>query len=132
VPGPAKQPRHLKLVKGTLQKCRDTGASASLPAFDKLPPPPRWMMKNAHAVREWRRLGPFLIANGLLGEGSISAFGLMCALYGRNVDLFSRGITPTAAHIATYRALCGSLGLLAMNLSQPKDTNPFSKHRRPS
>ncbi len=132
MPGPAKAPRHLKLLKGTYQKCRDTVAGApSLPVFDTLPPPPSWLRRNAHAVREWRRLGPFLVTNKLLGEGTISAFAMMCALYGRNVEMFARGLTPTAAHIAAYRALCGSLGLLAMNLAPPKANNPFAKHVKP-
>jgi phage terminase small subunit len=128
MPGPSKQPRHLKLVKGTLQKCRDTDPTPPLPAFAKLPPPPVWMLKNPHAVREWKRLGPFMIVNGLLGEATLSAFATMCALYGRNVECFRRGITPTAAHIAAHRALCGSLGLLGMNLSTPKPNNPFTEH----
>lgn len=130
MPGPAKTPRHLKLVKGTLQKSRDPGPGPSLPMLDSLPLPPVWMRKNVHAVREWRRLGPYLIANRLLGEGQLSAFATMCALYGRNVDTFSRGLTPTAAHLSAYRALCGSLGVLAMNLAQPKPNNPFAKFGR--
>ena len=128
MPGPSKSPRHLRLVRGTLQKCRDTDAGSSLPVFETLPSPPSWLRRNAHAVREWKRLGPFLIANRLLGEGSLSAFATMCALYGRNVDMFSRGLTPTAAHIAAHRALMGSLGLTAMNLSPPKANNPFAKY----
>jgi hypothetical protein len=129
MPGPAKLPPHLKVIRGTFAEGRDVDAPASaLPVLDKLPSPPIWLRRIPHGLREWKRIGPILIANRLLSEGSLSTFATLCALHGRNIEKFQRGDTPSGAHLSQYRALAASFGLLAMNLSTPTPSNPFAPH----
>jgi hypothetical protein len=128
MPGPAKTPARLKLIKGTFAKSRAGVAAPSFPVLYALPSAPIWLRKNVHAMREWKRLGPILVDNKLLDEGKITSFAQLCALGGYIAARFARGEVPTAAHVAQHRALCGALGLLAMNLSTPTPTNPFARH----
>ncbi len=115
MPGPSKTPRHLRLLKGTLQPSRDTPAGPALPAVDSAPIRPAWL-KNPDAILEFDRLAPLLLANKLLTDGNVGVFTQMCALHGRLVAMWTEGTTPSAAMLSTYRALCNALGLLGMKL----------------
>src|SRR4051812_9749357 len=73
MPGPKRTPRHLRVMRGTLQRCRDdTLHTAGILAFDGTPNPPSWM-QNRDALDEWGRLAPLLLANRLLTPGNINA-----------------------------------------------------------
>src|SRR4051812_6612878 len=102
MPGPAKTPAHLKLIKGTLTKGRAIAAAPMLPALQTLPAAPMWLRKNLAAMREWRRLGPLLIANKLLDEGKLTTFAQLCALSAHIAAKFEGGEVPTAAHISQH------------------------------
>ena len=71
MPGPGKKPRSLKVVAGTDRKDRAPVGGVDLPPVSAVPPAPDWL-PNAHAVKEWDRLAPILVANKLLTEGGIS------------------------------------------------------------
>ena len=105
----SKTPRTLKAIAGTIQPCRDI-PQVELPVIAEIPPAPDWL-PNAHAIREWDRLAPILVANKLLTQAGLSAFGLLCAQHGKMVQLFLAGESPNAAMLASYRNLINDFGL---------------------
>lgn len=127
MPGPGKKPQGLKVVSGTVRNDRQASASVDLPIVEQLPPAPDWL-PNAHAVREWERLGPCLVANKLLTVGGLSAFGVLCGLHGKLVQLWAAGEAPTAAVISQYRAMINDFGLtpVAQGKVRPVVTEPES------
>jgi|SRR5207237_1048171 len=111
---PPRKPRSLKVIAGTTQPCRDGDGKSSevpeLPPITAVPPPPDWM-PNSHAVKEWHRLAPLLVANKLLTEAGLSALGTLCALHGKLVQLWAAGEAPNAAMLGQYRSLVNDFGL---------------------
>ena len=105
-----KKPRALKVVSGTVQPSRDEKPSVDLPPVSQVPAAPDWL-PNAHAVKEWDRLAPILVANKLLTEAGLSALGMLCALHGKLVQLWSAGEAPVASMVAQYRNLINDFGL---------------------
>ena len=99
-----------------------------------VPPPPDWL-PNAHAVNEWRRLAPILVANKLLAEADLSAFAHMCAVHGKMVQLWTAGETPTGHMVSQYNALAAAFGLSPawrgkVKIGADKDAgNKFSKFK---
>lgn len=110
MPGPGKKPGNLKVVSGTERKDRAVEAPVDLPVIASVPSAPDWL-PNAHAVKEWDRLAPILVANRLLTEGGISPLGNLCALHGKIVQLWAAGEAPVASMIAQYRNLINDFGL---------------------
>lgn len=111
MPGPPKKPTILKSISGTRQKCRDVPPPAvDLPALTEVPDAPDWL-PNAHAVKEWNRLAPILTSNGLLTEGGLSAFAMLCAAHGKIVQLYSAGEAPTASMMSTLQSMINDFGL---------------------
>lgn len=104
-----RKPRALKVVAGTVQPSRDK-PEVDLPLVSSVPKPPDWL-PNAHAKKEWNRLAPILVANKLLTEGGLSAFGMLCALHGKLVQLWSAGEAPVASMVSQYRNLINDFGL---------------------
>ena len=102
------KPKALKLISGSRQP--DQEKVTELPTVDALPEAPTWL-PNAHAVNEWNRLGPILVANKLLTSGGLSALGMLCALHGKIVQLYAAGEAPTGHMIAQWRALTNDFGL---------------------
>lgn len=132
MPGP--KPRHLKVLGGTLRRERDGGPeSPPLPAVGALPEAPDWL-PNAHAVREYERLGAVLLAHGLLTEASAGALLMLAAVHGRVVQSLAAGTPLQASLIAQYRGLARDLGLLQM-VRDPQASRPpnrFAQYgRRP-
>jgi len=105
-----RKPRALKVVSGTTQPCRDIVPSVELPTISDIPEPPDWL-PNSHAVKEWERLAPILVANKLLTEAGLSAFGMLCSLHGKLVQLWSAGEAPVASMVSQYRNLINDFGL---------------------
>ena len=110
MPGPGKKPAHLKAIAGTGRKDREAPPSVELPTISEVPAPPDWL-PNAHATKEWNRLAPILVANKLLTEAGLSAFGMLCSLHGKLVQLFAAGESPNASMVASYRNLVNDFGL---------------------
>src|SRR5690606_25689481 len=110
MPGPGKKPRALKVVAGTDRADRAQVEAGELPLTAEIPSAPDWL-PNAHAVKEWERLAPILHAVGLLTNAGLSALGMLCALHGKLVQLWSAGESPTGHMLAQYRALVNDFGL---------------------
>lgn len=109
--GPARKPAEFRVIAGTERECRPPAeAQIELPKLASVPQPPDWL-KNAHALAEWSRLAPMLHRAGLLTEGGVSAFAVLCAVHGTIVDTYSKGESPTANTIAQYRSLVNDFGL---------------------
>ena len=132
--GPATRPTTLKLLSGTVRKDRAPGESVALPAVSAVPAPPDWL-PNAHAVKEWHRLAPIMVANRLVTEADLSSLGHLCAVHGKLVQLWSAGEAPTGHMLAQYNALAGAFGLAPAWRSKVKPVadegkqNPFAKHK---
>lgn len=110
MPGPGKTPAQLKAIQGTERADRAAELGVQLPPLPEAPAAPDWL-PNAHAVKEWDRLAPLLVANKLLTEGGLSALGNLCALHGKLVQLWAAGESPTANMIGQYRGYVNDFGL---------------------
>lgn len=110
MPGPGKKPTSLKVVAGTERKDRAAPDALELPTISEVPEPPDWL-PNSHAIKEWNRLAPILVANKLLTEAGLSAFGMLCSLHGKLVQLWSAGEAPVASMVSQYRNLINDFGL---------------------
>lgn len=138
MPGPGKKPSRLKVVAGTERKDRAPVAPVDLPTIADVPEPPDWL-PNSHAQKEWRRLAPILVANKLLTEAGLSAFGHLCALHGKLVQLWAAGEAPVASMVSQYRNLINDFGLTPVAQGKVKPVgeepakNKFSERgKRPS
>lgn len=135
MPGPSRRPSTLKVISGTTRPDREAQAGVDLPSLSAVPPPPDWM-PNAHAVREWQRLAPILVANKLLAEPDLGALGHLCALHGKIVQLWTAGETPTGHLLAQFNTLAGAFGLSPAWRGKVKpigdkgSENPFAKFKR--
>ena len=135
----ARKPANLKIVAGTDRPDRAPKEPVvELALVDEVPPPPVWLA-NAHASAEWNRLAPLLHANKLLTQAGLTAFGVMCSLFGKIVQLYQAGESPTGHMVAQYRALANDFGLTpaAQGKVRPggkeETENPFKKNgKRPA
>lgn len=103
-----RKPNHLKAISGSAEP--PSPEPVVLPVPPSVPAPPAWL-KNEHAVAEWLRLAPMLHRTGLLTDGGVNAFAVLCAVHGTIVDTYSKGGAPTGHTIAQYRALVNDFGL---------------------
>lgn len=135
MPGPGKKPAGLKVVSGTARKDRAVDSAVDLPVVSSVPDAPDWL-PNAHAVKEWNRLAPVLVANKLLTEGGLSPLGNLCALHGKMVQLWAAGEAPVASMMAQYRNLVNDFGLTPVAQGKVKpvadkpEGNPFARNGR--
>jgi len=118
MPNP-KKPRALKVVSGTVQPSRDENPAVELPPVAEVPEPPDWL-PNAHAVKEWKRLAPILVANKLLTDAGLSPLGNLCALHGKLVQLWAAGEAPVASMVAQYRNLINDFGMTPVSQGKVK------------
>lgn len=110
MPGPGKKPASLKVIAGTDRKDRDVPDALALPILGDVPEPPAWL-RNAHALEEWHRLAPILVANKLLTEGGLTAFAHLCATHGNVVQMCAAGMAPNASTLSQLRNLLNDFGL---------------------
>jgi len=108
--GNPRKPNHLKSVAGTGRPDREVVNVVDLPLVEQIPEAPSWM-PNSHAVMEWDRMVPILMANRLLTEGGLTALAHMCALHGKIVQLYAAGESPTASMCGTLRTMHNDFGL---------------------
>lgn len=121
--GPSRKPTRLKVISGTTQPCRAIAATVALPAVDAVPDAPDWL-PNAHAIKEWRRLAPILVANKLLTEAGLAALAHLCALHGKIVQLYTAGEAPAASLVSQYRNLINDFGLTPVAQGRVKAAAP--------
>ena len=102
---------------------------------DDVPPAPDWL-SNGHAVKEWERLAPILHKSRLLTVAGCSAFGVMCSLHGKIVQLFAAGECPNGNMLGQYRSLVNDFGLTPVAQGkvrpsgQKEKTNSFAGNGR--
>lgn len=131
--GRPRKPTHLKVISGTERKDRTPPTGITLPTLNETPKAPGWL-PNAHAVKEWNRLTPILTANKLLTAAGLSALGMLCALHGKLVQLYSAGESPNSAMLGQYRGLINDFGLtpVAQGKVRPaaheEEANPFARN----
>lgn len=121
--GPSRKPTRLKVISGTTQPCRAIAATVALPAIGSVPDAPDWL-PNAHAIKEWRRLAPILVANKLLTEAGLAALAHLCALHGKIVQLYTAGEAPAASLVSQYRNLINDFGLTPVAQGRVKAAAP--------
>lgn len=122
----ARKPPTLKAVSGTGRKDRDPVASVELPVLSDVPPAPDWL-PNSHAVKEWDRLAAILTANKLLTEGDLSSLGMLCALFGKIVQLYAAGEAPTASMAGALRNMENDFGLTPVARGKVKSVGETDK-----
>ena len=134
MPGRPRKPDNVTHLSGTAQPCR-LHDGIELPTLTELPPAPSYL-PNEHALREWNRLGPILLKNKLLTEGSIGALEVMCTMYGVIFQQASAGVNPPAASVTAYRNMVNDFGLTPVAASKVKmpdqatPGNPFASNGR--
>lgn len=109
------------------------------PLATRVPTAPDWL-PNVHAVKEWNRLAPILVAQKLLTEAGESPLAVLCALHGKIVQLYAAGESPTGHVVAQYRNLINDFGLTPVaqgkvkhSGGQEKQSNKFAANgKRPS
>lgn len=101
-------PRHLKLLRGTLQPCRDDKQPAGLPPIS-MATAPTWLPQPAQA--EFQRLASLLAKHHLLTAGSFSVLAHYTALGAHLEACWSGGKTPPALLVAVFRRLGADLEL---------------------
>lgn len=137
MPMTARKPHQLKVLEGTARPDRMPDALIDYEALEELPPPPDWL-PNAHASREWERLGPILLRAKLLTFAGMQALGHLCALHGKIVQLYAAGEAPNASYIAALRSMFNDFGLtpVAQGKVRPLETekakNKFSDNGKRS
>lgn len=130
-----RKPQQLKVISGTDQPCRRDAVESVFQEepLQVLPDPPAWL-PNDHARNEWRRLTPILVANKLLTESSLQSLGVLCAVYGKIVQLYAAGESPIASQLAQYRGLAAEFGMTPLSQAKmkpaaaPEKKNRFSKY----
>jgi phage terminase small subunit len=126
----SRKPPQLKAISGTKQKCRPDPVAVDLPLVSAVPDAPDWL-PNAHAVTEWDRLAPMLTANKLLTEAGCSPLGVLCALHGKIVQLFSAGECPTGHMLSQYRNLVNDFGLTPVAQGKVKPVGAKEEVKNP-
>ncbi len=105
-----RKPPQLKILSGTKRPCRETPIHVDIDLVSELPEAPDWL-PNPHAVDEFNRLAALLRANGLLTPGGVGVLAHLCALFGKLVQLWRAGDTPSGHLMAQYRNLSNDFGL---------------------
>lgn len=118
MPNPRK-PRALKVVAGTIKPSRDVKPDVEIPPVAEVPEAPDWL-PNAHAIKEWNRLAPILVANKLLTDVGLGPLGNLCALHGKMVQLWAAGEAPVASMVAQYRNLINDFGMTPVSQGKVK------------
>lgn len=136
MPNPRK-PTQLKAIAGTARPDREPEGGVDLPLVEEMPPAPDWL-PNSHAVKEWDRLVPILMANKLLTQAALTPLAHLCALHGKIVQLYAAGEAPTASMTGTLRNLQNDFGLTPVAQGKVKATgetpasNKFANNGRRS
>lgn len=106
-------------------------------ALEHLPDPPDWL-PNAHAVREFKRLGAIALRLGRLTEANFMVFAHMCSLHGKLVQLWSAGQEPTGYLFSQYITLTNAFGLIGATsasarkvASEPAKKSRFDRFKKP-
>lgn len=127
---------HVRSLSGRPPRKNPIATTAAIPLepLTIAPPMPEWLC-NGHAVKEWNRLVPLLIANRLLSEPGISHLAALCCIFGEMAELWTTGRKPTPSMYAQYRAFSADFGLTPLARMRvlalaPKQTNEFAKHDR--
>lgn len=97
--------RDLKLITGTLKKCRDKGVSSTASGRPKRPD---WLSDEAR--REWNRIVPELQKQGVLSVLDRGMLAVYCSLWAQYADGERRGVPIKAALISQMRAIAASFG----------------------
>ncbi|UXC34790.1 hypothetical protein [Cupriavidus gilardii] len=116
-----RKPTTLKAIAGTARPDREPEGGVELPLVAAPPDPPDWL-PNSHAVKEWNRLVPILMANKLLTEAALGPLAHLCALHGKIVQLYAAGEAPTASMSGTLRNLQNDFGLTPVAQGKVKAT----------
>lgn len=128
MPKPRK-PSHLKALAGTARPDRKSVPAPTGNVLEEAPDAPDWL-PNGHAIKEWNRLAPILVANRLLTDAAVSTLGHLCALHGKIVQLWAAGETPTGHLLAQYNKLIDAFGIPPVASTKLKPVGDGEKGNR--
>ncbi len=127
---PARKPRRMKLLNGTIQPCRDR-AELELAPVQGPPEAPGFL--DVAAADEFDRVANLLHCAGVLTQADFSLLVTYAAAWGNLVKLWTGGIRPTPADLTAFRQLATELGLSPRSRASlppsthQMSTNPFSE-----
>lgn len=128
-------PDHIKVMKGTAQKCRMDGNTAvDGELVTGYPEPPEWL-DGLHAIEEWHRITPLLVAIKVLTEKDLTYLGHYCNIHGGLIDAAGSRTPPSASMYNALDKYAGKLGMTPADrakvsaAAEAKPSNPFTKHR---
>lgn len=82
--GPSPKPTNLKLLQGNPGKRELNKNEPKFPSSEELLKPPAYLSK--YAKKEWKRIAPLLLKNGLLTEADVSALAAYCQAYHKWIE----------------------------------------------
>lgn len=131
-----RKPRNLKLLHGTLQKCRDR-PEVDFPPVGDVPAPPDWLI-SPDAVAEWDDKVRLLVPVRVLTRADLVMLGHYCNQHAEILRLYRMRVqglptpAPTAAQYAQLRMYADEFGFTPASRSKAQpargeaNTNPFS------
>jgi phage terminase small subunit len=130
--GRPRKPRALKILKGTLQKCRDRPEPEfPLVTSDGLEPPD-WLV-DPEAVRFWKWMAGLLTNSHVLTEPDQVALGHLANLHADCVQLYRAKRAPSVGQLGHLRIYLTEFGMTPASRSKArpvgdgKAVNPFGQ-----
>jgi P27 family predicted phage terminase small subunit len=107
------KPTHLKLLHGEPNKDRiNENEPKPAPVMPKMP---TWL--DTEARKEWKRIGPDLLAKGVITEWDMVAFANYCSVYGR--------LVRAEKEMKKLIKLVGPKAYIIQTPTGTKQTNPY-------
>lgn len=107
----------LHAIAGTSRKGNAKQQHAALTALDHVPSPPEWI-EDADAREHWQTVLPVLVRERVVTEADLSAFGLLCFLWGKIVGQAKRGEPSKGPQLSRFIALSQAFGLTPQSRSK--------------
>jgi len=110
------KPTALKIIKGTARKSRLNKNEPKPEVISSNTRCPEWM--NPEGKKEWKRMAGKLREVGLLTNCDITAFTMLCQMWGEYVTGTKTGEPVSMAHVTQMRLLAGEFGLTPASRSK--------------
>ena len=129
--GRGRKPRHLKVLSGTNQPCRDDTIELAAEPLAGVPEPPSFIAEDEEAVAQWKKLAEVLVATGIFTEPMILPLANYCMIGAEIARIWQTGKRPSAEMVSQYRHLTNDFGFSpagAGRIKRPgakRDKNPF-------
>ena len=110
MPGPAKQPKSVSILRGTHQPCRDAEPHLELEPLTQVPEPPEWL-SGGQALNCWGKRAQALVGAGVIAHVDLEFLGIFCQLEAKLIALFGAGELPHASMLTQYKQYANELAI---------------------